>query len=222
MTHRDHLEACIIGQLCLLQTAYQQVGDILTENNFQSKIHGIPCSGLFKAVKSLYPDEPIDLLTTTRKYAKNNPNEPYRNVAYAMTEALRNVESTSNLRYHAFQLLQYCIEAEFMIVIANMKSENAVLNQIREQIHHSLKLDNDLFVIIEKAEQFLRQKGFEKEADLVKVLSDKVTKKTQSIRRANQIQSLIANMESVYQIRPEKKEKINDCVIQILQLINEN
>lgn len=220
MTLRSKLETSIIGQISTLNGAYQSIAHILSESNFESFLEGIPCKIIYRAVKNLYPENPIDEITVSTEVFKIMKTEAYSNIAYAISSNSGHYLSAENIHFHAYSLLELCIKDSLIETLSKINSDRALLNEIKLEIFQAINFGHDIFEIAEKAGIHLSENGFENEALLFGKLNENIVKKTAQIKKLDQVNRVISSLENLSIIKPSKKEAINNHVIEIIKLIN--
>ncbi len=208
---RQDLEQTIIGA-CLLENGYARVAGVLTSKNFTAS-NQFDHQAIFKAIETLYPCSPIDLLTVNNKVDKPN-------YGWYLAGCSSMVSSAANLRYHAFMLLQLSMR-DVLIERLNMASskELSLLTKsaINEIIDECLDHSTDILAIYEKAPIHLTNIGAEE--SLIKeitILNNTLLRKTFKIKNQAHIDCLFENMQRIPEVTLDSTSKL--CLAHLIDL----
>lgn len=209
---RQDLEQIIIGS-CLLENGYARVAGVLTSKNFTASDQ-FDHQAIFKAIETLYPCNPIDLLTVNHKV--NKPD-----YGWYLAGCSSRVSSAANLRYHAFILLQLSMR-DVLIERLNMASskELSLLTKsaINEIIDECLDHSTDILAIYEKAPIHLTNIGAEE--SLIKEitsLNNTLLRKVFKIKNQANINCIFENMLRISEVTFDSTSKL--CLAHLVDVM---
>lgn len=186
---RLQLEQTIIGS-CILENGYSQVAEVLTDKSF-TKSEPFDHQLIFSAIEKLYPVRPIDLLTVS--YEINKPE-----YSSYLAHCALNVSSASNLKHHAYILLQLGMRDALINLLDQAQSTAVSLvtrSAIQEVIDECLDTENDILDIYSKVVSYLENLGVENNiVNQVQTLNEKFLLKVSKIKAQSHIDSLLNNL----------------------------
>jgi len=113
------LEEAVLGALMLEKDALTEVIDILHPESFYVNRHQL----IYKAIRTLFEkSEPIDLLTVTNQLRISGELEASGGPFY-ITKLTSNVNSASNIEYHARVIAEMSIKRELISVASEVHNE---------------------------------------------------------------------------------------------------
>ena len=105
-------EQSVLGGLLLHNEAWEQVGDILIENDFYHVPHRI----IFNAINLLLEhDQPADILTVKEQVKKNNNEETIGGFVY-LAQIAQNTPSISNIQSYAKHVRELSVYRQLISV----------------------------------------------------------------------------------------------------------
>lgn len=131
-------EKSVLGALMIDKSAIASVDDILTEEDFYKKAHGIIYAAIFK----LWGDnEPIDILSVTTELKRTKKLKDVGGSAY-LTELVNSVPTASHITHYAKIVKEKSILRDLIKVSATMTedafSEQEDLDQLLDQIEQKV------------------------------------------------------------------------------------
>ena len=209
---KQDLEQIIIGA-CLLENGYQRVAGVLTSKNFTAS-HPFDHQAIFRAIETLYPCDPINLLTVRHKI--NKPG-----YAYYLAECSSKVCSAANLRHDAFILLQLSMRDVLIERLNNANRGELSLSTkvaINEIIDECLDHSNDIHKIYERSPIHLAHIGAEE--SLVKEITDLnsgLLQKVVKIKNQAHIDCLFDNLQRIPEVALDSTSKL--CLTHLVDVI---
>ena len=208
---RQDLEQTIIGA-CLLENGYARVAGVLTSKNFTASDQ-FDHQAIFKAIETLYPCNPIDLLTVNHKV--NKPN-----YGWYLAGCSSRVSSAANLRYHAFILLQLSMR-DVLIDRLNMASSKelsiltkAAINRIIDKCHSA----DDILQTYEEAPILLTNIGAEE--SLIKEITglhNALFRKVFKIKKQAEIDCLFDHLQRISELTFDSTSKL--CMAHLVDVM---
>jgi len=189
---RCNLEQTIIGA-CLLENGYVRVAGVLTSRNF-SKFEYYDHQLIFKAIESLYPTRPVDVLTITHQINKDG-------YAFYLAECMAKVCSSENLLHHAYILLQLGMRDTLIHTLDSVRGahiSNTTHATIQEIIDECLDTTNDIVRIYEKALTYLETNSVDDFiVARIRDLNNILDRKVNAIKNQAHIDSLMNNLLAI-------------------------
>jgi hypothetical protein len=196
MSIRVLVEQTVLG-MCLLENGYSKVSDILSPVNFSSPDidKGIYFSHgeIFSAFEKLYPIKPINLVSVIGMLG-------YESMWYIFALSSR-VCSSSDIRYHAFQLLEFSIRESFLSLLTKLSEGKTDITAvaIHEIIDEALDYDNDIFEVIKTAITYLQKIDSNAVGEAID-FHNKIDLKVSRIKQLASVDALMKNLTNLNQL----------------------
>lgn len=211
---RHQLEVAVLGA-CLLENKFYLVANVLSYKNFSTPIH----AEIFNAMATLYPNQPIDMLTVNKATANKYP--------HTIANLTTFVCSAANLRYHAYCLLEIDLREKFVALLqpwndpSGQNKMPALTISVQEVTDEMLDYSNDLFETLEYSKIYLSKFNCEPLTKAIHDFFNAMDKRIYLIKQQAHVDTLVYNLDLLRKSPMQAKpcavlNKLIDEVKQIL------
>ena len=187
---REQLEKTILGAVLLEAGNFTKVSHILSPKNFSKNEH-YNHQLIWKAIESLYPTKPIDVITVNAQLRSMGEV----NYMFYLQELTAQVASSANLSYHALMLVERSISDSFITLLNELREKESSTNlkaAINEIIDEMIDPTNDTLVTIALAIKYLQ--GIAPDENTIKQLVEfdqSIDRKAEHIKQQVSVETLL-------------------------------
>lgn len=227
--NRIELEQAIIGAV-VLETRYDQVGNILKPSNFTAKKEDTHANYqlIWSTIKEqAEADNPYDIITIANKLKQKRL--PTGNYSYELALCTSQVNSGASLIEHAIILLETDIREKLVKQLMAFQASNRNINyraMLQEILNHVQDPSEDIFDVVDSAEHYFAANGMKEEAEKMREFNLKVELRADQIRKNFPIINSLERLQRTAQLElsiPEKSRMQLSLLINgISQLLTTN